>query len=115
MQPGVFAKRFSDDQCAQLLAADAVKHGLDIAGCLPDELPVKTRAAFVSFAYNVGSGAFCKSTLSTKAKRGDLRGACAELSKWVYAGKKKLPGLVKRRQHEEALCFKGIVDQNVNQ
>jgi lysozyme len=101
-------KTFTAQQCMELLATDLAKHGSEIAGCLPPVLPDKTRAAFTSFAFNVGTGAFCKSTLARKAREGDLKGACAELSRWTYAGGKQLPGLVKRRADERAFCEAGL-------
>ena len=61
--------------------------------------------AIVSWTYNVGTGAACKSTLVKKLKAGDYKGACNELSRWTYAGGKQLPGLVKRREHERQMCL----------
>lgn len=104
----VLGKRYTDQECAEKLAADAVTHGLDIAPCLPEALPVKTRAAFISFGFNVGTAAFCKSTLSKKALAGDLRGACAELSKWDRSGGVVMKGLTRRRVAERALCEDGL-------
>lgn len=101
-------RRYSDDECMALLGQDLVSHGLDISRCLPDTLPAETRGAFISFAFNVGAAKFCASTLARKAKAGDLPGACAELSKWVNAGGRPLPGLVKRRAAERAFCEKGL-------
>ncbi|HHG5564729.1 TPA: glycoside hydrolase family protein [Pseudomonas aeruginosa] len=43
-----------------------------------------------------------------KLNAGDVRGACAELSRWVYAGGKKLGGLVRRRAAERELCEIGL-------
>ena len=60
--------------------------------------------AFVSLAYNIGSGAFCGSTLVRKLNASDYAGACAEIDRWTYAGGKRLPGLVKRRAEERARC-----------
>ena len=60
--------------------------------------------AFVSLAYNIGSRAFCSSTLVRKLNAGDYAGACAEIDRWVYAGGKRLSGLVKRRAEERARC-----------
>ncbi|MCG9057971.1 lysozyme [Laribacter hongkongensis] len=60
--------------------------------------------AFVSLAYNIGSGAFCGSTLVRKLNASDYAGACAEIDRWVYAGGKRLSGLVKRRAEERAQC-----------
>jgi lysozyme len=100
---------FTVQQCMELLAQDLAKHGSEIAGCLPAEMPIKVRAAFTSFAFNVGSSKFCSSTLARKAKAGDLRGACAELSRWTFAGSKQLPGLVKRRADERRFCEEGLL------
>lgn len=104
----IVGRRYTDEECAAQLASDAVKHGLEISHCLPESLPVQTRAAFTSFAFNVGTAKFCSSTLAKKARAGDLRGACAELSKWTYAGGRVLPGLVKRRADERAMCERGL-------
>jgi lysozyme len=101
-------KVYTPEQCVKWLAEDAVKHGLEIAPCLPPDLPQDTRAAFISFAFNIGSARFCSSGVSARARGGDLAGACADLSKWVFAGKVKLPGLVTRRAAERALCEKGL-------
>lgn len=61
--------------------------------------------AYVSFSYNVGSGAFCRSTLVKKLNAEDYEGACNELRKWVYFQGKPLPGLVKRRNEEADKCL----------
>jgi lysozyme len=99
---------YTDQECAALAAHELVDHGLAIAPCLPEALPTDTRAAFTSFGYNVGAAAFCSSTLARKANAGDLAGACAELSRWTLAGGRQLPGLVKRRAAERALCERGL-------
>lgn len=56
--------------------------------------------ALASFVFNLGSGNFVKSTLLKKLNTGDYAGAADEFGKWVNAGEKKLPGLVKRRAAE---------------
>lgn len=56
--------------------------------------------ALVSFVFNLGSGNFVKSTLIRKLNAGDYAGAADEFGRWVNAGGKKLPGLVKRRAAE---------------
>jgi len=62
-------------------------------------------SAVTSFAFNAGCGNLQKSTLAKKANAGDFTGMCDELTKWVYAGGKKLGGLVKRREKERELCL----------
>lgn len=70
--------------------------------------------AFISFAYNVGSGAFCQSTMVKVLNQGDYPAACAQLLRWTfYQGKDcALPtnarlcgGLAARRQREYAQCM----------
>lgn len=63
--------------------------------------------AIVSWAYNVGTGAACRSTLVTKLRAGDYSGACAELLRWDKFQGRTLPGLTKRRQEEYRKCMGG--------
>jgi len=63
--------------------------------------------ALVSFCFNVGVGNFLKSTLLKKVRKDPNDPTIAdEFNKWVYAGGKKLMGLVQRRQLEATLYFK---------
>lgn len=94
---------FTKEQCTAMLESDMLKHA-DALVCIQTPLTDGQKAAFISFAFNVGNGAFCKSTLARKANSGDLMGACAELSRWTLAAGKELPGLVKRRAAERELC-----------
>jgi lysozyme len=99
---------YSDAQCQSLAARELVEYGAAIAPCLPEEMPVETRAAFVSAAYNIGTGAFCSSSMSRKAKAGDLRGACDALLLWNRAGGRVVKGLDNRRREERKLCLEGL-------
>jgi lysozyme len=62
--------------------------------------------ALVSFVFNVGAGAFFKSTMLKLIRKNStdaaIRGEC---DKWVHGGGKVLPGLVKRRKAEAELYF----------
>jgi lysozyme len=60
--------------------------------------------SFISLAYNIGSGAFCNSTLVKKLNAEDYAGACAEISRWNRAGGRVVRGLEIRRERERALC-----------
>ena len=66
--------------------------------------------ALASFIYNVGVGAFGKSTLLKRLNEGeDPYDASAEFLKWVFAGKKRLRGLMRRREAERGLFIKGAI------
>lgn len=91
-------------QCQALLEGDLATAYAGVRSCIKRPLKDYEAAALTSFTFNVGTGALCRSTLARKANAGDMTGACAELSKWVYAKKIRLNGLVKRRAAERALC-----------
>lgn len=59
--------------------------------------------ALVSFIYNVGDGAFSKSTLRQKLNAGDKAGAANEFLRWNKAGGKTLDGLKRRRKAERRM------------
>ena len=88
------------------LNADADKMQKGMRACLGD-VPMYQYEwdAWVSFTYNVGVGAFCKSTAVKKLKAGDYEGACNEMTRFVRAGGRVLPGLVKRRAEERRACL----------
>lgn len=98
---------FTREQCEDMLYSDLLKHTAALE-CVRAPMTDGQKAAFLSFAFNVGNAAFCSSTLARKANAGDMLGACAELSRWTYAGGKQLPGLVNRRAAERQLCEKGL-------
>lgn len=95
-------------ECDQLLATELQKFEKIVDRYVTVPLPPTRKAALVSFVYNVGEGAFSRSTLLKKLNAGDTVGACNELSKWVYAKGIKFPGLVKRRAEEREMCLKGV-------
>ncbi len=102
----------TDTECEALLAEDLGQALAAVDIQLPG-LPPATRAALGSFVYNVGPGAFQRSTLVRKARAGDLVGACNELPRWVYAGGRKLNGLVRRREAERQLCLEGVRNEPI--
>lgn len=59
--------------------------------------------ALVDFVYNVGGGNLASSTLLKELNAGDYSGAAAQFVRWDKAGGMVLPGLLKRRQAEQAL------------
>lgn len=62
--------------------------------------------ALVSFTYNVGITALKRSSLLKKVNANpDDAGIAVEFAKWVKAGGKTYPGLVKRREEESDFYF----------
>lgn len=66
--------------------------------------------SLVLFSYNVGVGAFEKSTLLKLLNQGKHDAAAAQFSRWTKGGGKVLPGLVKRRRAEAALFLEPVAE-----
>ena len=81
------------------------KHADAIRQCIKVPLYQHEFDAYVSLAYNIGAGNFCRSTLVKKLNAKDYAGACEEIRRWNKAGGKVLPGLVKRREAEYRMCL----------
>lgn len=98
----------SPERAVLMLAADAERIWREAAACIADvPLAPFEAAAFQSLAYNIGAGAFCRSTLVKKLKASppDYAGACREILRWNRAGGQVLPGLTKRREAEYRQCM----------
>lgn len=101
-----WGKTYTPAECQAQLDRDLARHAEGISKCVKlESMTIGQRVAFVDFAYNVGVGAFCGSTVARKANVGDLVGACNALMMWDKAGGKVLPGLVKRRTIEREYCL----------
>lgn len=59
--------------------------------------------ALVIFTFNVGTGALQSSTLRQKINRYDHAAAPAQFMRWVYAGGRRIRGLVNRRRTTAAM------------
>lgn len=60
---------------------------------------------YISLAYNIGSSAFCSSTLVKKLNARDYTGACEQILRWDKFKGQPLRGLAIRRQDEYKRCL----------
>lgn len=102
----------TDEECLDSLAEELTEHHKKMVMYIKTPISEKEEAAYLSFTYNVGVGAFSKSTLLKKLNSGDRVGACDQLLRWDKAGGKKLKGLTLRRQSENKLCLEGVQESN---
>jgi len=86
-----------------LLMAHVLDIGLELTYLFENKLKQYEFDALVCFIYNIGIGAFKKSTMYKLLREGKKNAASHEFDKWVYAGGQKLNGLVKRRAAEKAM------------
>jgi lysozyme len=94
--------------------ADVTKYEGALRQCVTAPLYQHEYDAYLSLAYNVGPGAFCRSTLVRKLNGHDYPGACREILRWTYyqgrdcnlpANARLCGGLAKRRQGEYRQCL----------
>ncbi|MEJ8325348.1 lysozyme [Kosakonia sacchari] len=105
---GVIPTRdISEKEAASNLVADVLQVERRLAQCAPVAMPPQVYDAVVSFAFNVGSGAACRSTLVYFLNQKQWRQACNQLPRWVFIDGVRNQGLENRRQRERAWCLQG--------
>lgn len=97
----------TEEEAEEMLKRDLVSFEINTRAAIIPKLTEHQYDALTSLAYNVGMGNFRKSTLLRLINMGvtareDIEG---QFMRWVYAGGKKLTGLVRRRTAEVELYF----------
>lgn len=100
---------YSKAECDSMLAGGLEEFYTKVDLCIPDDLSAQSTAMFLSLAYNVGPGAFCKSqTIQSAFARKDYAAACRAVNLFNRAGGRVVQGLVNRRAEESKLCLAGL-------
>lgn len=107
IRPGM---KFTKAECDEMFAKRLVEFETGMRACLkePDAIPIRPYIAFLSLSYNVGIGAFCKSSVARLANAGDIKGACNRIPAFNKAGGRVIRGLVSRRADEQKYCLAGV-------
>jgi lysozyme len=94
-------------ECDEMLISGLKDFEQGAYNCNPAlaEAPGKRIVAHVSLAYNIGIGAYCKSTVVRRFKEGDIEGSCNAFLMWNKAKGITFPGLTRRREAERKLCL----------
>ena len=95
-------------QSNELLRRDLSRFESGVDGAVHVPLTQNMFDALVSFAFNVGLGAFQKSTLLEKLNAEDYLGASDQLLVWHKVGGKLSKGLQRRRMAERQLFLTGM-------
>lgn len=101
---GVEMRQYQNTECQALLQKDMAEANAAVHRCIVIPMTIGQEAALTDAAYNIGPNVVCGSTLQRYANAGQWSAACEQLTRWDKAGGKQLPGLVKRRAAERALC-----------
>jgi GH24 family phage-related lysozyme (muramidase) len=101
---------YTREQCIAMLQRGVTEFYTKLQPCMTNPtIPVGVQASMLELAYNVGTGAVCKSTMMRLANQGKFKEACNELGKWVKAGVRTVRGLENRRADSKVnLCMKGL-------
>lgn len=97
--------------CRHRLEAQLIAHAKPVMACTPrlaEEGRDWQRAAAVSLAYNIGVGAYCRSTVDRRFDAGNWRGGCDAFLMWNKAGGRVVAGLTNRRKREREICLRGV-------
>jgi lysozyme len=96
-------QHISREEANAILRRDVEAFADGVRQALSRRIGAQQFSALVSFAYNVGLGAFRRSSVLNAVNAGEDAAVPQRLSLWVKAGGRRLPGLVKRRAAEAAL------------
>lgn len=108
----IWGKTYSNRECRNLLEKHIQIHAKHVENAVTYPIAPQTRAALISFSYNVGGSAMRKSTAVRLINQGKIEQGCKALGMWNKArvnGKLKVvKGLVNRRNEEIKLCLSGL-------
>ena len=98
-----FASGIDETEAEALLRRDVETAERAVLGLIRVPLEDGRFDALVSFAFNLGAGALRRSTLRCKVNREEHAAVPAEVRRWVWAGGRRLKGLIRRRKVEAGL------------
>lgn len=99
----LYKEHISESTAEQLLRSDVQDAERAVLRLIDVSLSDEQFDALVSFTFNLGEAALQRSTLRRKINQGYHHEAAREFKRWVWAGGKRLKGLVRRRQAESDL------------
>ena len=99
----MFQHGISHEAAVALLIKDVLRSEQAVIRLITVPLTNGQFDALVSFTFNLGAGALQRSTLRRKVNREEHADVPAEFRKWIWAGGRKLRGLVQRRAAEAAM------------
>ena len=105
------AEGIGEEEARDLLRRDAGAAARAVLRLIRVPLPDGRFSALVSFTFNLGAGALQRSALRRKINREEHDDVPAELMKWVWAGGRRLPGLIRRRRAEAAMYANDTEDE----
>ena len=107
----IHGKVYTDQECNALTIKNVEKHGSELLDCIHVRITQQMYESLAGWAYNVGTGAACKSTAIRLINAGRYAEGCRDLMRWNRAGGQVVRGLTLRREREMKACLNGIPEQ----
>ncbi len=101
--------KISQADADRIFATDLIKYENAVSAAIDVPLNPNQYAACVSLCYNIGPGAFAKSSVAKFINKGKEAEAANALRMWNKAGGKVVAGLVRRREAERRLFLTPVV------
>ncbi|GBU17326.1 MULTISPECIES: lysozyme [Methylobacterium] len=79
VRPGL---TITPEECEAIFARDVARFARTVAQAVPEDLPDHAFDALVSLCFNIGQGAFLRSTLLRRLRAGDRAGAAEAILMW---------------------------------
>lgn len=95
--------KITQKEADNMLKQDLTVHCNNVSKLVQVPLNQNQFDALVSLEFNIGYGAFKNSTLLKLLNQKRYHEASSQFDRWVYAGKTKLAGLIRRRNSEKQL------------
>lgn len=93
-------------ECQRMLAADLPRYDAMVKRCIHVPMPPHRHAAILSFTYNLGQGALCKSSVAREINAGHVKAGCDAMLGYTRSLGVVRKGLVNRRKIERAYCLR---------
>ena len=100
------SRTYTKAECQKMLANDLPKYEAQVERCIHVPMPPHRNAAILSFTYNVGGGALCKSSVARYLNAGQVQRGCDALLLYNRGGGRVIAGLTNRRRSERVLCLR---------
>lgn len=108
VRPGMVETK---EGCRKRLESQLLAHAGPVMTCTPRlSEPGRDyqRWAAISLAYNVGVGAYCRSSIDRAFDAGQWRKGCDAIMLYRFAGGREIRGLKLRREREREICLRGL-------
>lgn len=105
-------RRYTKEECQDLLANRLIDYAEPVLARNPELKGHDAQViAATSLTYNVGIGAYRKSTIAKHFSAGRWVSACNGFMAWTRAGGQVRKGLVNRRAAERKICLRDIPER----